>query len=284
MGGEAVTGTMTGRSGKVTGDEPGTCKAVTGTPYAGAEQYAGYCDAPAGDNAAARMQPGKRNFGSVMSGKQPGVGGVATGDAHGACEVVSGTPYVGADQAAAACPATPAEAGSPDFPQAMDGAPWTDFSVQPPAHASQGDAAANGTVTGSQYEKGQITGPFGMAGGKVTGTEEARFGTAPSAAAPVAAATANEIDGRVKSRISGEGQDAGSKITGDDWERGDHVTGTEGRSAQRRNPTIRGAGTTVMGARAVEPREAPQPVSKVTGSSGNTEVGSLITYSGGARG
>jgi len=88
----------------------------------------------------------------------------------------------------------------------------------------------------------------------------------------------------VKSRISGEGQDAGSKITGDDWERGDHVTGTEGRSAQRRNPTIRGPGTTVMGARFVEPREAPQPVSKVTGSSGNTEKGSLITYSGGARG
>jgi hypothetical protein len=30
--------------------------------------------------------------------------------------------------------------------------------------------------------------------------------------------------------------------------------------------------------------EAPLPVSKVTGSSGNTGQGSLITYSGGARG
>jgi len=30
--------------------------------------------------------------------------------------------------------------------------------------------------------------------------------------------------------------------------------------------------------------EAPEPVSKVTGSSGNYEGGSLITYSGGARG
>ena len=38
LAGEAVTGTMTGRSGKVTGDEPGTCKTLTGTPYAGREQ------------------------------------------------------------------------------------------------------------------------------------------------------------------------------------------------------------------------------------------------------
>jgi hypothetical protein len=42
--GETVTGTLTGRSSKVTGDEPGTCKAITGTPYAGAEQYRSYCE------------------------------------------------------------------------------------------------------------------------------------------------------------------------------------------------------------------------------------------------
>jgi hypothetical protein len=31
-------------------------------------------------------------------------------------------------------------------------------------------------------------------------------------------------------------------------------------------------------------QEVPAPVSRVTGSSGNTERGALITYSGGARG
>jgi hypothetical protein len=30
--------------------------------------------------------------------------------------------------------------------------------------------------------------------------------------------------------------------------------------------------------------EVPEPVSRVTGSSGNSDQGSLITYSGGARG
>ena len=41
--------------------------------------------------------------------------------------------------------------------------------------------------------------------------------------------------------------------------------------------------TVTFGA-AAAPAEAPAPVSRVTGSSGNTETGSLVTYSGGARG
>ncbi|MEJ2317007.1 MAG: CsoS2 family carboxysome shell protein [Gammaproteobacteria bacterium] len=239
-GGESVTGSMTGRSSRVTGDEPGTCKAVTGTPYAGSEQLDTYCEAPAADAAKKRTAPSRRNFGAQMTGQQPSVGGRMTGDEKGACETVSGTPYVGADQVAEACPATASEPGS--------------------------------------------AGPFGMAGGKVTGTEEARFGQGNLTPEPIQE-TVEEIDGRVKSRITGEGMDAGAKITGDDWERGDHVTGTEGASATRRNMTMRGSAPMgAMGARAAQPAEVPEPVSKVTGSSGNTGSGSLITYSGGARG
>jgi hypothetical protein len=283
LAGEAVTGTMTGRSGKVTGDEPGTCKAITGTPYAGIEQYASYCEAPARDAAQARMTPNRRFFGSVMTGQQPGINGKTTGAEKGACETVSGTPYVGRDQAAEACPAVAAEPGAPDFPQPIGGAPWTDFSVEPPAHAS-GRSPLSAAVTGSQYEHGRITGPFGMADGKVTGTEQARFGRGPDRADEVPAAAEKHSDGRIKSRVTGEGQDAGSKITGDDWDRGDRVTGTEGASAMVRNQSRRGAPLAAMGARASTPVEAPKPVSRVTGSSGNTESGSLITFSGGARG
>ena len=283
-GGESVTGSMTGRSSKVTGDEPGTCKAVTGTPYAGSEQLDAYCEAPAADAAKKRMAPSRRKFGAQMTGQQPSVGGRMTGDEKGACETVSGTPYVGADQVAEACPATASEPGSADFPRPIDGTPWSDFSTGGPSHASR-QPAHRSHVTGSQYESSsQITGPFGMAGGKVTGTEEARFGQGSHAPEPIQE-TVEEVDGRVKSRITGEGMDAGPKITGDDWERGDHVTGTEGASATRRNMTMRGSAPMgAMGARAVQPAEAPEPVSKVTGSSGNTGSGSLITYSGGARG
>ncbi|EXJ15187.1 carboxysome shell protein CsoS2 [Imhoffiella purpurea] len=291
LGGERVTGTMTGRARRVTGDEPGTCKSITGTPYAGAEQYGDYCDPAETGRASARMRPHKRMFGSVMTGIQPAVGGRTTGDEAGACEPVTGTPYLGADQAAEVCAAMPAEPGSPDFPQPLPGAaeaePWENFSVDPPAHAARAPQKISG-VTGSTYEKGQITGPFGMASGKVTGTEEARFGGRGKHpvedAPPVEQPT---IDGRVKSRITGEGIDTGAKITGDDWDRGDRVTGTEGTSALARNPSRRGRMAPMAAAMAQgrpEKEKAPEPVSKVTGGSGNTDKGALITYSGGARG
>jgi hypothetical protein len=282
--GKTVTGTMTGRSSRVTGDEPGTCKAVTGTPYAGAEQYQSECKPDDTTLAAARTRRQRSTPGSVMTGQQPGINGKLTGAEKGSCEPLTGTPYVGADQYAAACPATPAEPGSNDFPQPLDGTPWGQFSVTPPAHAAEGTGQS--AVTGSRYEEGNITGPFGMGTGKVTGTEEFRFGRGGTAA-PAAPAPAELVDGRVKSRITGEGMDAGPKITGDDWDRGDRVTGTGGTSAMRRNPTRRGGpvgAMEAMQAAAKRNDELPEPVSKVTGGSGNTERGALITYSGGARG
>ena len=282
--GMTVTGTMTDRENKVTGNEPGTCKAVTGTPYAGAEQNENFCRAEDAAMVSARTRQSRSTPGMSMTGIQPGVGGVMTGDSRGACEPVSGTPYVGADQYASACPATAADTASSDFPQAIGAtAPWQQFSVQQPSGGAQQAIGSTG-VTGNQYEKGGITGPFGMADGKVTGTEEARFGKDKVQAEALRPVVAEDHEGRVKSRITGEGQDAGLKITGDDWDRGNNITGTEGTSATRRNPTMR---TGAMSAMAVEQKrneEVPVPNSKVTGGSGNTEKGSLITYSGGARG
>jgi len=282
--GESVTGTMTGRSDRVTGDEPGTCKAITGTPYAGSDQYRRFCESDQAQAAEARMRRSQRTAGAVMTGQQPAVGGRMTGDDQGACETVSGTPYVGADQLAAACPAVAAEPGSPDFPQALGGTPWGQFSVVSPKQAVAAQQQVSG-VTGLRYEQGHITGPFGMAPGKVTGTEEARFGQGDGSRRELPAA-APIVEGRVKSRITGEGIDAGQKITGDDWDRGDRVTGTEGTSAIARNQTRQGGPMSAMTVRSSGPRKEvlPEPVSKVTGGSGNTDKGALVTYSGGARG
>jgi hypothetical protein len=129
-----------------------------------------------------------------------------------------------------------------------------------------------------------------MADGVVTGTDDTRFANRQSSVQIAAhrtevPATAETVAGRVKSRITGEGMDSGQRITGNDWGRGEHVTGTEGVSAARRNPTIRsGAMNPMPAASMARPKDIPMPVSKVTGGSGNTENGSLITYSGGARG
>jgi hypothetical protein len=156
--------------------------------------------------------------------------------------------------------------------------------VASPAHAARAPREPFG-VTGATAEGGRITGPFGMASGKVTGTEEARFGRGGNSLEAQVPAERPTVHGRVKSRISGEGINAGLRITGDDWDRGDRVTGTEGTSALARNPSRRGPVMPMAAAMAQgRPENAPQPVSKVTGGSGNTEKGALITYSGGARG
>ena len=91
-------------------------------------------------------------------------------------------------------------------------------------------------------------------------------------------------DARPTSRVTGEGISAGLNITGDDWDRGKHVTGTEGASARRRNPSRVGPMSAMPGFQNKRNETLPEPTNKITGSSGSTSAGSLITVSGGARG
>jgi hypothetical protein len=299
---QVVSGTRTGRSELVTGDEPGTCKTVTGTPYAGLEQAGGWCSTEQVDNVRRRTPV---RMGTVMTGIQPGIGGVMTGAERGACEVISGTQYIGADQTRAVCGA--AQESDADFPQTLATEPWQEFSVQSPARVAQGERDRTGCVTGSTYEfGGRITGPFDMANDKVTGTEQFRFErrgpsvprnalpagaarggaaslVAPSAPAPAPVANVDP-SGRQTSRVTGAGQSSGLSISGDDWNRGKHVTGTEGASARRRNPTRPGPIAAMPAFQSKRNEELPEPVSRITGASGNTLAGSLITVSGGARG
>ena len=286
-----VSGTQTGRSERVTGDEPGTCKAVTGTPYAGLEQAGQYCGTPAVQAIRERTPSRPGTPAAPMTGLQPGIGGVMTGAERGACEVISGTPYIGGDQLAAACGAD-APAGADSHGQPESGSPWTSFSVVSPARAAQQQKDATSSVTGTSYEDGQrITGPFDLAGGKVTGTEQFRFDNRefqtrqqktrefqPTVMPP----QVDKEPAKPVSRVTGEG--SSTKVTGDDWDRGEHVTGTEGVSARRRNPTRPGPMSAMAPKDNKRNEEIEWPMSRVTGSSGSTDKGSLITLSGGARG
>ena len=281
---QVVSGTRTGRSSNVTGDEPGTCKVVTGTPYAGLEQAGDFCNG----KAISEIRQRTPVRGSTrMSGIQPGIGGVLTGTERGACEAVTGTPYIGGDQLAKVCGAAAAQ--DPDFPQPLVGSqPWQQFSIQSPARSAQVGREPAGAVTGTSYEQGsRITGPFDLAGDMVTGTEQFRFdrrGGSQIVRGPIEVPLSVDEDVRPTSRVTGEGISAGLKITGDDWDRGDRVTGTEGVSARRRNPTRPGSKASMPSLQQKRNEERPEPVSRVTGSSGNTTAGSLITVSGGARG
>ncbi len=287
---QSVSGTMTGRSSLVTGDEPGTCKSVTGTPYTGLEEAAQLCESRALDEIQHRTPRRIGTPAAPMTGLQPGIGGVMTGADKGACETLTGTPYVGADQLVQACGAT-APAGSSDYQDAGSSSFGNRFTVTSPAKSAQSDRDPASGVTGTSYEKStNITGPFDMAPNKVTGTEQFRFGNKKPLIATsheqskVDLSQSNESSARPISRITGEGQSAGLNITGDDWARGESVTGTEGASARRRNPSRLGGQSAMPAFDKKRNEELSKPDLLITGSSGNTGEGQLVTFSGGARG
>ena len=281
--GQVVSGSKPARSEKVTGDEAGTCKAVTGTPYAGSEQYEQYCKPSDSSMARARTVVRSGNAGRDITGLQPGLDNL-TGAEKGACKTVSGTAYTGADQMQTVCGVSPAQVGQSDFPQPIEGAPWGAFSViDSPVHASKGPGA--GAITGTSYdqEQGRISGTFSLGEGKVTGTEQFRFGEGGRAANIITPTPKPDASEKV-SRVTGEGMNIGIKISGDDWDRGERVTGTEGTSSVKRNPTRRGPISAMPENAPKRNEEVAQSDINVTGGSGTFEKGALITVSGGARG
>ena len=189
----------------------------------------------------------------AVTGTQPAIGSGVTGDSRGADGSVSGTPYFGEDHLATS------------FGYEPVARPDRQFSVVTQRHASKPYTRVTSGITGS----------FGKGNGKITGVNDASFAIRPNG---------TNQDSPTK-LVTGEGATAGQKITGDDWDRNPNVTGTEGRSSKTRNMTRHGAESTkTTSVSQPNHRSREIPVSKVTGSSGNTSDGALITYSGGARG
>ncbi len=301
--GTVISGPKSSRAENVTGNERGSCTAVSGTSYVGGEQFSSFCTTDEQRASRTRgVMPRKGAAGrDISGGSQPAlVGKEMTGTQTGACQPVSGTPYLAETELKAVCGAVPAQQGEADFPQVMGQveAPIQEFSVaqsiiEKPAVAPKpampeqtaAKAAVSKGVTGSGYgDLSSITGAFSMGAGKVTGTDETRLGSGgrssniievskkPEQSEPLAAA-----------RVTGEGIETGLNITGDDWDRGERVTGTEGQAAQR-NPSRKGAMSAMP---LVERKREPQrerPSANVTGGSGGSEGAAFVTVSGGARG
>lgn len=107
--GTGVTGTQVERSGKVTGIESGSCRAITGTEYIGAEQYSKLCAAiPA--PSPAKVSIGTTIRGQRVSGTEVGRSVKVTGDEHGTCKTVTGTEYLSTEQFESFCETKPAPA------------------------------------------------------------------------------------------------------------------------------------------------------------------------------
>ena len=298
LAGRALTGSRMGgfaNSPKLTGDDHGGCQPVTGTEYYGQEHFAASCSGTPDVVAPSALKVGvsQTPHGLPVSGTMVGGTSRVTGDEPGSGLAISGTPYGGTEDIDAPCGCQHGDSMAPRFrnpamrpAMAMTMKPADprpeSFSVSSPA------GEMRGRITGTGYGgAGRITGPVNMAGGLVSGTPEFRSadGYSPMRA-PMPMMSAPVEAGPMVERITGEGREAGPRITGDDWARSGSVTGTEGRWAQSRNPTLRGGGRG-MGASAWANKEIERPevpLAKVTGSNGNASKGAVITVSGGARG
>lgn len=297
--GQIISGSKPARSRQVSGDEVGTCQAVTGTPYAGVEQFRDFCEPGESKLTEVRNQRRSGNAGRDITGMQPGFSGL-TGAGKGACRDVSGTSYIGATHHQEVCGALPAQMDEPDFPRPLADAPWGAFSLlqvnqtqnqAAPLHASQKTPVKDG-VTGMRYEQGRVSGTFSLGEGKITGTEQFRSNEGKSRA-KAAGINAREVaalpaatlmDEAKATRVTGEGMELSMKITGNDWNRGDRVTGTEGTSAIKRNPTRRGPISAMSTTAPKRNEEVERSDINVTGGSGTFEKGAPVTLSGGARG
>lgn len=254
---QRITGVEVEFKPGVTGDEPGTCSPITGTPYSGPSQYETYCDPAAAEQAASRVTGTGRGT-SAITGDIPLNSDGVTGTQRGAGNAISGTPYYrqGAEPVAA----------SPDL-----GTSINRFSVKSPQRNAH--LAADG--------EGGITGSFAVGTGKVTGNKEFDYAPRWKEGGPKGAGT-----------VTGEGKVGGTAITGSSWgAHDDRVTGTGGTTAAGRNPTERmGKPTAFAGSGHFKGQgKSNASAHDVSGMAGTHPVGgdkssARITLSGGARG
>lgn len=105
--GNLITGTQVERTKTITGIEAGSCRAITGTEYIGAEQYKELCTTtpPA---APTKVGVGSTSRNQRVSGTQVGRSAQVTGDEHGACKNVTGNEYLNTEQFEFLCASKPA--------------------------------------------------------------------------------------------------------------------------------------------------------------------------------
>jgi hypothetical protein len=273
-----ITGPDVEHDPRVTGDAPGSCASITGTPYQGPRTIGGWCDPAAADAAESRLtrQPAT----CAVTGDTPlhavsSAGPGVTGTGRGALRSITGTPYF-RDSVPAEIAADPVGRLDARFsvrsPQRAAHLAASSALLPPDAAAAPSAAAASANAVG------RITGSCAVGAGKVTGNLEFAFKARP---APEPGAKP------ARALLTGEGRTTGRRISGDCWTDHRHVTGTEGFTAAQRNPSERaGKPQAFAGAgrfQALAKQEDPKQL--VTGMfGGSSNSAAKVTLSGGAQG
>jgi len=209
--GQRVTGPDVEHRPGVTGDEPGTCRVVTGTPYQGQGSAWGWCEPQDASESARRLE--RRPSAAGVTGDTPRQDGRVTGNGRGSARDVTGTPYQRSE---------PGAADIADPLQHID----TRFSVASPQR--QAHLRADRTAAQAPSAAGRITGSFAVGHDKLTGNVEFSFRPRQ----------ARDGEGK-RVALTGEARTEGRQITGHAWKPQGNVSGTEGYIAAERNPSER---------------------------------------------
>jgi hypothetical protein len=101
---ETVTGTELSHSPKLTGDDKGVCKPVTGIDYVGASPEG--CPVSTPVSPIAKVLEDQTWRGQPITGSYVGRSQKVTGAEYGECSPISGTPYIGRNQYSNFCEST----------------------------------------------------------------------------------------------------------------------------------------------------------------------------------
>lgn len=266
LSGNIVSGTQVERTSKVTGVETGSCRAITGTEYIGAEQYGKLCVSTPS------AAPAKVNISSTSRGQR--VSGVdvdrsvkMTGGESGACKSVTGTEYLSADKFESFCAAKPVPAPAKvgiaitqaglNVSGTGDGRgvkvtgdesgacnsklTGSQYSMEPPSSACRNGSGAPHKVTQMTTLKNRVvTGTDVIPGGSVTGSERGACadvtGTESNGLAQYQACNREPVPTPEKigvmrtwhdQQVSGTTVERSSKVTGDDYGACQIISGTE---------------------------------------------------------
>lgn len=196
--GQRVTGLPAQRGARVTGNEPGTCRTITGDEYLSAEDHDRFC-APRPQAEAAKPVSGRTGEGRAVTGSPMGTDARVTGQETGLCRGVTGTQYL-----------------SPQDRELCVS--------QPPVHphkVSVMSSRGQQTVTGTSVGQGRQ---------KVTGTDTASMrsltGTQYAVARQGRPGLMQEASWRVQTLTGDVPGVGGGDITGDERGACEPVTGT----------------------------------------------------------
>ncbi|MFZ5484739.1 MAG: CsoS2 family carboxysome shell protein [Pseudomonadota bacterium] len=159
LSGQTVTGTQVERTVKVTGNEPGTCRTITGTEYIGSEQFEGFC-ATKPAPAPAKVGASATSRGQTVSGTEVKRSVKVTGGEAGTCKPVTGTEYLGSEHFGEFCAGKGITSRPDKAPMGLTarrGLAVTGSDEARPVGVTGGEAGAARGITGAQYNDAGVS-------------------------------------------------------------------------------------------------------------------------------